>query len=85
MRGNNFLFLGYSLEDWNIRVILRKLLVSIPSGKPAEEAEHIRFWAIVRGRSDAEQRIWQHRNLNIYPMDLREFTDRLVNELDRRS
>ena len=84
MRGNNFLFLGYSLEDWNIRVILRKLLISIPSGKPAEEAERIRFWAIVRGRSDAEQRIWQHRNLNIYPMDLREFTDRLVAELDRR-
>jgi hypothetical protein len=84
MRGNNILFLGYSLEDWNIRVILRKLLVSIPSGRPSEETEEIRFWAIVQGRSDAEQRIWQHRNLNIYPMDLREFTERLAAELDRR-
>ena len=26
MQGKNFLFLGYSLEDWNVRVILRKLL-----------------------------------------------------------
>jgi hypothetical protein len=82
MRGNNILFLGYSLEDWNVRVILRKLLESIPSGESSGE---IRFWAIVRGRSDAEQRIWQHRNLNIYPMDLREFTERLGEELDRRS
>jgi SIR2-like domain len=81
MRGNSILFLGYSLEDWNVRVILRKLLESIPS---RESSEEIRFWAIVRGRSDAEQRIWQHRNLNIYPMDLLEFTERLGAELDRR-
>src|SRR5262249_3340802 len=26
MEGKDFLFLGYSLEDWNVRVILRKLL-----------------------------------------------------------
>ncbi len=77
MRGKNFLFLGYSLEDWNVRVILRKLLKSI-------RPEEIRFWAIVRGRSDAEQLIWQHKNLNIYPMDLRIFTERLAAELDRR-
>ena len=32
MRKKNFLFLGYSLEDWNVRVILRKLLESMPSG-----------------------------------------------------
>ena len=60
-----------------MRVILRKLLGSNPS-------EEIRFWAIVRGRSDAEQRIWQHKSLNIYPMDLLAFTERLVAELDRR-
>ena len=65
----NFLFLGYSLADWNVRVILRKLLKTT-IGK-------VRFWAIVRGRSDIEQSVWQAQNLNIYPMNLLEFTAKL--------
>jgi hypothetical protein len=76
MQGKNFLFLGYSLEDWNVRVILRKLLNPI---KPGD----VRCWAIVRGRSDMEQRVWQSNSLNIYPMDLMKFSERLVAELDR--
>jgi hypothetical protein len=32
MEGKNFLFLGYSLEDWNVRVILSKLLDRIKPG-----------------------------------------------------
>jgi hypothetical protein len=77
LQGKNFLFLGYSLEDWNVRVILRKLLGPM---KPGD----LRCWAIVRGRGDTEQRVWQSQSLNIYPMDLREFSERLVAELDRR-
>ena len=76
MQGKNLLFLGYSLEDWNVRVILRKLLFATKAGD-------VRCWAIVRGRSDTEQRVWQTQSLNIYPMDLLTFSDRLVAELDR--
>lgn len=70
----NFLFLGYSLADWNVRVIMRKLLKAA--------AARVRFWAIVRGRSDIEQSVWQSQNLNIYPMDLLEFTDKLVEHIE---
>jgi SIR2-like domain len=77
MQGKNFLFLGYSLEDWNVRVILRKLLNPV---KPGD----VRCWAIVRGRSDTEQRVWQSNSLNIYPMDLLKFSERLGAELERR-
>jgi hypothetical protein len=76
MQGKNFLFLGYSLEDWNVRVILRKLLNPIRPGD-------VRCWAIVRGRSDTEQRVWQSQSLNIYPMDLLKFSEKLAVELDR--
>jgi hypothetical protein len=76
MQGKNFLFLGYSLEDWNVRVILRKLLTPV---KPGD----VRCWAIVRGRSDTEQRVWQSNSLNIYPMDLLKFSERLGAELER--
>ena len=76
MEGKNFLFLGYSLEDWNVRVILRKLM------KMARQGE-VRCWAIVKGRSDAELRVWGQKGLNIYSVDLKEFSERLVVELDR--
>jgi hypothetical protein len=74
MEGKDFLFLGYSLEDWNVRVILRKLLKRTPTVP-------VRFWAIVRGRSDIQQRIWHAHNLNIYAMDLQEFAEELANHL----
>jgi hypothetical protein len=81
MRRKNFLFLGYSLEDWNVRVILRKLLESMPSGAGDSRGEKVRFWAIVRGLSEAEQKVWQSQNLNVYQMDLVTFAERLAAEL----
>jgi hypothetical protein len=74
MEGKDFLFLGYSLEDWNVRVILRKLLKRASPGR-------VRCWAIVRGRSDIEQKVWQVHGLNIYPMDLRRFAEELARYL----
>jgi hypothetical protein len=74
MEGKDILFLGYSLEDWNVRVILRKLVKrAVP--------EPVSFWAIVRGRSDIEQQIWQARDVNIYPMDLGDFAEELAKQL----
>jgi SIR2-like protein len=72
MHGKDFLFLGYSLEDWNVRVILRKLL------HHRRAVGDVRFWAIVRGRSYAQQKVWQAHNLNVYPMDLNEFAKKLA-------
>jgi hypothetical protein len=74
MKGRNFLFLGYSLADWNIRVILRKIL-------RRAEKERVRIWAIVSGRSPAEQEIWQAHNLNIYSLDVRTFAEELAKYL----
>jgi hypothetical protein len=95
LEGKNFLFLGYSLEDWNVRVILRKLLnranetrdcrlinsQTNDSDTSMSQGGEVRFWAIVRGRSDVEQEIWHAQNLNIYSMDLCEFTKNLVDFL----
>jgi hypothetical protein len=95
IEGKDFLFLGYSLEDWNVRVILRKLLKRARQTRdgqardketeatedPIDEEVEVRFWAIVRGRSDVEQEVWQAQNLNIYPMDLCKFAEELANRL----
>jgi hypothetical protein len=74
MKDKNFLLLGYSLADWNVRVILRKLL------KQATR-DSVRFWAIVNGHSDIQQELWQAHKLNIYPMDLLTFADELAKHL----
>jgi hypothetical protein len=74
MQGKDFLFLGYSLVDWNVRVILRKLLTRPVAGP-------VKFWAIVSGHSEVEQRLWQAQNLNIYPMDLLAFAKELAKYL----
>jgi hypothetical protein len=71
MQGKDFLFLGYSLADWNVRVILRKILKRAALTKPA------RCWAIVNGKSDIEQQVWQAQNLNIYGLDLLAFSEQL--------
>ena len=92
LEGKNILFLGYSLEDWNVRVILRKLLKRTKQTRDRQarnnntdgneasidEGGEVRLWAIVRGRTDVEQEVWQAQNLNIYPMDLCEFTNNLA-------
>jgi SIR2-like domain len=92
MRGKSFLFLGYSLEDWNVRVILRKLLrstwklqrVSQESQKlPAESrssedsTEPMPSWAIVRGRSHREQQVWAARGVQVFSEDLAKFAEEL--------
>jgi hypothetical protein len=74
MDGKDFLFLGYSLEDWNVRVILRKLLTRPVSGG-------VKFWAVVDGPNEIQQQVWQAQNLNIYPMDLLVFADKLAQYL----
>lgn len=71
--GKRILFLGYSLEDWNVRVIIRRFIQKKDSSQKS--------WAIVRGHSDVEQDIWKTRNLNIYSMDLVEFTNELASYL----
>jgi hypothetical protein len=75
MQGKDFLFLGYSLGDWNVRVILRKLLKRTPTAKP------VKCWAIVSGKTQVAQQVWQAQNLNIYPMDLPEFATELASHL----
>lgn len=71
-----FLFLGYSLVDWNFRVFLRLLVmrnaVSNRSGK--------RHYAIQRDAEELDMRLWDRRNVNVYRADLATFCDKLQAE-----
>lgn len=73
MRERSFLFLGYGLKDWNIRVLLYKL------AQTRGRTEKIRSWAIVRNPGKAEQELWLAQNVEMHDIDL----DAFVTGLER--
>lgn len=86
MRNKDFLFLGYSLTDWNVRVILRKLLKGpqAPLGNDKGTVTARRCWAIASGKSQLEQQVWARQGLNIHPEDLEVFAQKLTDELKKQ-
>jgi hypothetical protein len=71
MKQRNFLFLGYGLKDWNVRVMLRKLSLG------RNPADRIKSWAIVRKPSRAETELWAAQDVNVYDVDLCDFVQGL--------
>jgi SIR2-like protein len=71
---SRFLFLGYSLEDWNLRVILRRL---------TEEGRdnQVKHWAVQKNPADMEKLFWLKRNVVLYEASLEDFVVRLRQEL----
>lgn len=83
-RRRRFLFLGYGLRDWNLRVMLKNLRAAMTGGEmtgPAEEREpssqDLRAWAIQYHPSELEQLLWRSRNVNIYDLDIDTFVTKL--------
>ena len=79
-RSCNFLFLGYGLNDWNLRVILRNLGTTLPGSEmpPAGEVEAgVRSWAIQFHPSEFEVELWRARGVKVYDVDINQFAKRL--------
>jgi hypothetical protein len=79
MGDSHFLFLGYSMRDWNLRVILNRIW-------GAQELD-LKSWAIQREPEDPttkkiEERLWAARG-DVEPLyvELREYIARLSDEL----
>ncbi len=72
----HFLFLGYGLGDWNLRVILNRVDKDLRHGP--EGPANLRSWAIDAFPSDLETRLWQGRGVEIYKLAIDEFLDGLT-------
>ena len=70
-----FLFLGYSLEDWNFRAFLRLLSLRNALSK----ANQFRHFAVQRSPSELDVELWKQRNVNVYDGDLLDFCTSLEN------
>ena len=64
-RRSHFLFLGYGLKDWNLRVILHKIWKDWPRKYAS--------WAIQERADPLEREFWKGRKLTIYEMGIAEF------------
>ena len=79
MVSSHFLFLGYSMRDWNLRVILKRIW--------GEERLPMKSWAVQRAPTDAgarevEEALWRDRgDVDLLYVPLRTYTTRLKREL----
>lgn len=77
-QSSHFLFLGYSLRDWNLRVILNRIQ------RDGRRSSDIVSWGIQHSPSMLESKFWQKRGVEVYDMLLDEFVGELIVRLKRK-
>lgn len=75
-RDRSFLFLGYSLTDWNLRVVLRNIAARVSN----KQRVALPSWAIDRDPSQLEQILWDRRHVNIFKMSIEDFVTKMTKE-----
>ncbi len=69
LRRSHFLFLGYPLRAWHVRVLLHRLW--------GRERVNYRSWAISARPDAVECETWRQRGIDVFDLDPEEFLDRL--------
>jgi hypothetical protein len=74
---SHFLFLGYRLADWNLRVILNRIW--------REQEQRYVSWAIQKDEpSELDERFWLEKKVEIKPVDLADYVAGLERLLAER-
>ncbi len=73
VRESDFLFLGYSMRDWNLRVILRQIW--------AEQGVSTGGWSIQRRPSEIDRRFWARQRIEILDAPLEDWVDAMREQL----
>ena len=72
---SNFLFLGYSLRDWNVRAMLHRIWESQRHG--------FKSWAIQHDPGELDQLSWQEKGVRILAQPLSEYVSALNEWIDK--
>lgn len=70
---SSFLFLGYALRDWNLRVLLRSLW--------GAQSVSYKSWAVQPRPPEIEARLWQQRDVDIVDFRLEDYVAGLEERL----
>jgi SIR2-like domain len=78
-RRSHFLFLGYGLKDWNLRVILHKIWRdrARPQSGEGDPIKPRASWAVQVQVHGLEEDFWRGRGLSLYEMTVDQFIDNL--------
>ena len=79
LRDARLLFLGYSLEDWNFRVLLQRLH-KLQKQRGLEARRH---WAFLKDPDPVETKFWEKRGVNLYHQSLDNFLSNLVKKIQK--
>src|SRR4029453_5625197 len=74
IRESDLLFLGYSMRDWNLRVILRQIW--------AEQGISTGGWSIQRGPSEIDRRFWALQRIEVLDVRLEEWVEAMRGQLE---
>jgi hypothetical protein len=74
MRDSSFLFLGYSLSDWNMRVLLN----SIWSTQTYSDTS----WAVMHKTKEWDEAYWQKHRVQLLKLSLKDYVAALDEQLD---
>ncbi len=73
LRRSHFLFLGYALRDWNLRVLLNRLW--------GEEKVGYRSWAVQPEAPPLEIESWRRRDVDLFDVPLEQYVETLERRL----
>ena len=75
LRKSNFLFLGYGLRDWNLRVILHRIW--------SEQAKTGTYasWAIQLNPEELDEKFWRKRDVEVTDLRLEDYVEQLRERL----
>src|SRR5919201_834473 len=73
LRRSHFLFLGYTMADWNLRVILHRLW--------GDEPLRYRSWAVQPEPKPLECEFWRRRDVDVVELSFEQYTETLARYL----
>lgn len=74
LKTSHILFLGYGLRDWNLRVMLHRIL---------QRGLNWQWWAILMNPDEVDKKFWMKRNVEILEMPLDAYIRELESRLDQ--
>jgi DNA-binding SARP family transcriptional activator len=74
LRRSHFLFLGYALRDWNLRVLLNRLW--------GEEKVGYRSWAVQPEAPPLEIEFWRRRDVDVFELPVDEYVRTLESRFE---
>jgi DNA-binding SARP family transcriptional activator len=70
LRRSHFLFLGYTMADWNLRVVLNRLWSDQPLS--------YRSWAVQPDAKPLEREFWRRRDVDVHELGLERYVETLA-------